>query len=219
MEFRVPERALGPLAEFIRLPDEAIYHLIEALGEAHAAPRVEDVAEVIAAATSLDVDEVERILSMFAGMHLSREASQVSLADFVKELASSLEKRADPKLTPTDWSVFRNNVSAILSAESLTISAKAQDLVFENEHGLHSVRIITDVRHIFGAEPKDRPKACVIVHMLNIVYHDIDGMKEFYVAIDRSALEHLKLAIERAEVKERNLASISKETGIDCLLG
>lgn len=218
MEFRIPESAEKPLIEFIKLSAEQAKRLQDAIQQSKPALLVQDFAAEVALKCNEDARRVEEIISMFAGMYLARTEVGKPLDDFVTDLASALRKRGEKQFAPTDWAAFEQSLKSILSADdSLGITAKALDLMTDQEHGCHSVRILTDVRHIFAADPSQRPKAAVIFHALNLVYHELDGIKEIYVALDSSDLKRLKLAIERAEIKEKNLKGLLKESGFDFL--
>lgn len=218
MEFQIPKTAEGPLAEFAKLKEEQVAQLIEAIRASRPALRIEEFAARVASKSGLDVEAVGNILSVFAGIYLARIDADKTLEEFVSDLSGALKKRADKEITPVNWEAFSTSIRSILSCEeSLGVTAKALDLLTDHEHGLHASRVITDVRHIFATDPSERPKAAVIVHMLNLVYHEIDRMKETYVALDASDLRRLKSAIQRAEVKESNLRKMLKESGVDCL--
>ncbi len=210
--------AEAPLAEFAKLQKEQVSKLIEAIRTSKPALGIDEFAARVASKSGLELQMVCRILSMFAGMYLARADAGRSLEDFVADLSGALMKRVNKELTPANWEAFSADIQAILACEdSLGVTAKALDLLTDHEHGLHSSRIITDVRHVFTADPNERPKTAVIIHMLNLVYHEIDSMKENYFALDAADLKKLKSAIERAEAKEANLRKILKEFGVDCL--
>ena len=218
MEFRIPKSAELPLADFLKFSDEEVKRLLDAIRQSKPALLVESFALEVVSISDLDKRTVKDILSMFAGMYLARIDTGRTLDEFILDFSEALQKRTDEKLKPHSWPAFEQNVKAILECEeSLGVTAKALDLLRDHEHGLHSVRIITDVRHIFAADPSQRPKAAVIVHTLNLRYHDIEDLKEIYIALDASDLKNQKSAIERAELKERNLKGILKELRLDCL--
>jgi len=218
MEFRIPEMAEAPLAEFAKLQKQQVSKLIEAIRASKPALGIDRLAVSVASKSDLELEQLRRILSMFAGMYLARIEAGKSLEEFASDLSGALKQRAGKDLMPVDWSMFTENVQAILACEdSLGVTAKALDLLTDHEHSLHSSRIITDIRHVFAADPAARPKAAVVVHTLNLVYHEIDDMKEIYIALDASDLMRLKSAIERAQAKEANLRHILKESKVDCL--
>jgi len=218
MEFRIPEMAEAALAEFAKLQKEQVSKLIEAIRASKPALGIDNFAVNVASKSDLELQVVGRILSMFAGMYLSRIEAGKNLDEFVSDLSGALKQRASKDSTPVDWTAFADSVQAILACEdSLGVTAKALDLLTDHEHGLHSSRIIMDIRHVFASDPNARPKAAVIVHMLNLVYHEIDDMKEIYIALDASDLAKLRSAIERAQAKEANLRKMLKESAVDCL--
>ena len=218
MEFRIPEMAETPLAEFAKLPKQQVSKLIEAIRASKPALGIDQFAINVASKSDLELQQVGRILSMFAGMYLARIEAGKSLEEFASDLSEALKRRGNKDAVSVDWSVFAESVQAILASEdSLGVTAKALDLLTDYEHGLHSCRIITDIRHVFASDPTARPKAAVVVHMLNLVYHEIDDMKEIYIALDASDLARLKSAIERAQAKESNLRQMMKDSGVDCL--
>src|SRR5882724_7137866 len=150
MAFQIPDNALNPLAEFIALPEPQAIQVINAVREAQPALGMWRFAESVAAKSGLDVQKVETILSTFAGLHLVRTASDRPLDEFVSDLSNALRKLGDPRFVPSDWGNFEEALKAILGSEdSLGVSAKGLDLLLDNERGLHSVRIVTDVRHVF----------------------------------------------------------------------
>jgi len=218
MEFRIPKAAEAPLAEFIKLSSEQMERLADAISQSKPALLVQHFANEVASRLGEDPRKVEEIISMLAGMYLARIDVGATVDEFVASLSSDLRNRGEKQLMPHDGPGFEQKLRAILSAEdSLGITAKALDLLVDQEHGCHSVRIISDVRHVFPNDASQRPKAALVLHTLNLVYHEIDGLKEIYVALDTSDLKRLKSAIERAETKEKNLKGLLKTSGIECL--
>jgi len=135
-----------------------------------------------------DARKGEEIITVFAGMYLARidvaESVDAFVAALSLALSSALRKRGEKQLMPQDEPGFQQSLKSILSAEdSLGITAKAFDLLTDQEHCCHSVRIISDVRHIFPTDASQRPKAALVLHTLNLVYHEIDGLKEIPVRL------------------------------------
>lgn len=218
MEFTIPKSAEAPLAEFIKFSAEQLKRLGEAIQGSKPALLVQDFAQEVASKCGEDPQKVQEIISMLAGMYLARIDAGASVDDFVADLSAALRKRGEKPLMPKDWPAFEQTLKSVLSAEdSLGITSKALDLFIDQEHGCHSVRFLTDVRHIFASDASLRPKAALVLHTLNLVYHEIDGLKEIYVALDGGLLERLKSAIERAEMKGKNLKALLKESGIEHL--
>ena len=192
--------------------------MVDAIRQSKPALLVPKFANEVASQWGEDARKVEEIITVFAGMYLARIDVDETVDDFVAALSSALRKRGEKQLMPQDEPGFQQSLKSILSAEdSLGITAKAFDLLTDQEHCCHSVRIISDVRHIFPTDASQRPKAALVLHTLNLVYHEIDGLKEIYVALDSSDLKRLKFVIERAEAKEKNLRGLLEESGMKCL--
>lgn len=215
MEFKIPKSAEAPLAEFVKLADDQVKQLVEAVCHARPTLLPTQFAQGVAARAGLSEEKVVEILSMFGGMYIARIDAEKTLEEFVSDLSSALQKSGNEGLQARNWLAFEQSVKSILACEdSLGITAKALELLMDHEHTLHAARIVTDIRYIFASDPTQRPKAAVIAHMLNLVYHEIDDLKEIYLALDASDLRHLKSIIERAEAKEANLKAMLEQTGV-----
>jgi N-acetyl-beta-hexosaminidase len=178
MEFKIPKNAEAPLAEFVRLGDGQVKRLVEALCQTKPTLLPTRFAQEVAAKAGLSEEKVAEILSMFGGMYMARIDAEKALEEFVSDLSNALQKSGNESLQARNWLAFEQNVKSILASEdSLGITAKALDLLVDHEHTLHAARIVTDVRYIFASDPTQRPKAAVIAHMLNLVYHEIDDLK------------------------------------------
>jgi hypothetical protein len=172
----------------------------------------------VATSSGIDTRVVENIVSMFVGMYLAMVESGAARDQFVSDLAEAFQRGRVSVEKQVDMNELRTGMQEVLACnDTLGLTAKALDLVNDHEHAFCSVRIISDVRHIFGADPHDRPKAALIVHMLNLVYHEIGKTNEMYFAMDVSDLKNLKSAIERAETKAANLKAMLAESNIKLL--
>lgn len=219
MEFKIPKLAERPLAEFIKLSPDEVSLFIKAIGESKPTLLIEDFAVEVARRSNIDPRRAIDILEMFAGMFIARIRINKPLDEFAGDLTSALySRRAEKTPPPEDRAKFQENLKSVLAAEdTLGITAKALDLLTDHEHSCQSVRILTDIRHIFSSDASERPKAALVVHSLNLVYSEVGATKEIYIALDTTDLKNLRAAIERAEIKERNLRKMLKESNLDCL--
>jgi len=203
------------LAAFGALDQAEADRFVKAVQEAKPRLVVEEFAAEVASVCGMSADKVRSFVSAFFGVYLVRIRSGRSLEGFVSDLLAALQKT---KGEISDPDSFSRRVKALLQADdSLGIAAKALGLLADQERTFHSCRILSDVRYIFGDNPSAPPKAAVVAHSLNLVYGEMDGMKQMYVAVDGSDLKRLKAAIERAEAKELNLRSMLQKQGTNCL--
>src|SRR2546425_11843472 len=129
MEFRIPEMAEAPLAEFAKLSKQQVSKLIEAIRTSKPALGIDKFAVNVASKSDLELQQVGRILSMFTGMYLARIEAGKSLEEFASDLSAVLKQRGGKDAMSVDWSAFAESVQAILASEdSLGVTAKALDL-------------------------------------------------------------------------------------------
>jgi len=89
--------------------------------------------------------------------------------------------------------------------------------MLEHEHVWHSARVLTDLRPVFGADPKQAPAAAVIIHNLKIAHQAGREIREFFVALDNQDLRKLQEVLERAVKKEASLSSVAEKAGLPWL--
>ena len=83
---------------------------------------------------------------------------------------------------------------------------KAASALTAHESPFESARVFTDVRPIFGEQDpvseNARPRAAVLVHMLQLRLAGEEARREIYVALDNRDLQTLIDALNRANGKE-----------------
>jgi hypothetical protein len=87
---------------------------------------------------------------------------------------------------------------------SLKLGAKALELFHEHSNIFQEVRIITDIRPVFG-QTTSNIEGALIVNCLKIKYFDASGPKELYIGVDEDDLKSIKETIERALSKTGSL--------------
>jgi hypothetical protein len=106
---------------------------------------------------------------------------------------------------------FRKRVQEFLVIGGITRSAKTDLLRYEHERSVHSLRILTDVRPVFGNNVEEPPEATVIIHTLKLAYHRGGRLEEAFFGMDESDLQNLKEAVARAELKAKSIrAALAK---------
>ena len=99
---------------------------------------------------------------------------------------------------------------------AIAITAKARAVAAEQHNVFCGVKIYSDIRPIFSAAADSIPGALVL-HNLKIRYHQSGEQKEIYFALENSELNDLRMAVERAEKKAKQLRAVIAKSGIDYL--
>ena len=129
-----------------------------------------------------------------------------SIADFIDDLVESMEtdQRKELHLGPTREQ-FKKNLAKLLNDKNLVIASKAIYLRRDYEHTYCRARILTDIRPIFSDDRTLPPISAVLIHQLQLVYHEGSTTKEIHIALDSDDLSSLKVQIERAQEKAKSL--------------
>jgi hypothetical protein len=216
-ELSVPERHKSGLIKLLRLSDRSVDQIISAFEgvapkfipeelAAAAIPKVEgissnDFLEIINAVLSLSQHRV----------HDDTPPEELAGQVFRALLEAGID---DKSLLRESEQSFRQRLVRFFELETLLISAKAAGILQSHENLFCSARILTDVRPVFGSDPRVVPNSAVIVHMLNLSFHHEGEIKELYIAMDTLDIGLLREALDRAELKSESLKTLMKRAGV-----
>jgi len=223
MRLQIPKQQHSALATFIKYPDKSIEALFAALERERPSLRIGSLASRVASVAELDASEVESILRALAGLYLVLVEKGVSPATLAQDLVETLNAtdEAQLRIEPDEIEPFKERVIRALSFEkSLGITAKVFDVMIQHQRSFCKARILTDVRPVFYTDPRKPPAAAVLVHTLQIRYHEGSAdHKEFFVALDNEDLGKLDAVLARAKDKAGSVRSLLKEKEIPFLEG
>lgn len=142
---------------------------------------------------------VDPILMGVITLARGREEFGLPVEDFVRDILAS---------SGVDGPEQRDRLFAVLtqllSSPPLAITAKAYDLLTENDTNFQSARVITDIRPVF-ADTSDKPTVALIVHSLRLRVGAYQQLREIYVALDEVDLSRLQDTLARAQTKASTL--------------
>lgn len=158
---------------------------------------------------SLSSTDAQQILDAINSMFRVRTYNDVSVAEFVSDVYEALREEGD--LESSDEPLFRERLVKLLSLKVFEIGAKAAVLRVEYGNVFCNARILTDIRPVYGKDVSGAPAAMIIMHTLKIAYHRGSAggrLSEFYVAFSPEEISELRIALDRAEEKEKSLRSV-----------
>ncbi len=202
-----PEHQLG-LVKLAQLSDQVAAQLRTELNAA--AQKVEGGSVSsgnIAPIPGLLRADLEKIVDAVVGLNFAKVYSDSELKDFANDVSESMQSMARSDFPAAGDAIgqFRKRIQEFLDIEGITRSAKIAFLRSEHERSVHSLRILTDIRPVFGNNVEIPPEATVIMHTLKIAYHRGTKLDEAFFGMDESDLQQLKEAVARAELKARSL--------------
>lgn len=143
---------------------------------------------------------VESMQGIQKDAHVSPETFSADICDALLEDVPKVAKSIDVKM-------LKKRITKVVKATAIHLtSEKIKEIGSEVERSFCKARILTDVRTSFGEDPEQPPEAMMILHNLQIRYHDDMGRhREFYVTLNDGELRSLKQVIERAGKKKKTL--------------
>lgn len=207
----IPEDYETGYAKLIALEDPVAEQFIKALTDAPMVLRPADLAVRLAEqlAGSIEADDVYEIIQTLVSLYPVEEDFETheQLAEEICEAIADTDSEI-LNLPEGKRERFKQRLVKFLDIDSLRVASKANILLHEYEHVVHNARVLTDIRPIFGTNPDAPPKAALIVHTLKINYHDAEGLKEFYVAMDSDEMDQLMYVLDRADAKSKSLKAV-----------
>lgn len=205
---QIPKKYQGGFAKLAKLDNGSFKALAESLSKIPLAVGGDKFIEGMDFPEKAKAGVVREILAAVGSLSMVGERRGLTPKELGRDVASRAsvaESNELNSLSDKELESLADRVEKLLGLDSVYYSIKAADLLTEHEHTLMSSRIITDCRPIFGREIDGDPKAAVIVHMLQIHFHDNDEHREMYFAMDDSDLTLLKKIVDRAEKKAQKL--------------
>jgi hypothetical protein len=211
-EITIPEPYEAGLKIILSLTDESVHELVSALLRIPAKVFPYSLAnEITPNARSIPIDDLSKVIETLQSLYFSNldyEAPPDLMAEDISLVAAKNEA-----LSKEDQEKLRDRLAELLDIESLRIVTKALRILRNNQNVFHEARIITEIRPVFGSDIEEPPPAAVILHMLNITCHGIDGHKEFFIAMDTDDIEVLREVINRADAKTISLKAMLAKAG------
>jgi hypothetical protein len=223
MLLRIPQDEREHMAAFVSAEPGLLDALLQATVDCPPALFQEDVAFALESklegaygASRRTIDSVVRTL--FAVYSVLRIRANLGPSDAAAEAIEAIQ--SDGKLgTPADgWSAFQSRLVRFLSDDNvLALSARAFSVSTESKGHMHAARVLTDARPVFGENPKEGPKAFVILHTLQIEHSEDGKNREWFISLDGDDLETLRGVADRALEKEVSLRVAVEKLGVPVL--
>jgi hypothetical protein len=212
---RIPQDHLTGLTKLALLPDDLASELREAIAKAVEKKKGSDIsAEDIGTIGVLSRSDVDSIVEAVVGLNHAKTYYELSVDDFVEDVSEAIRESPE-KLTDDVIAGVERRVREFLSIGQLVQYAKTNVLRYDHERTVHNLRILTDIRPVFGASVEEAPQIGVITHTLKIGYHhSLQRQDESFFAMDERDLQELKKAVERAEIKAKSIRKALSDSQI-----
>jgi hypothetical protein len=168
-------------------------------------------------AQSIDAVTLQKITAALLSLGMVLYDSDVDLETFVHDVVGAMSEMVgvDQVIKPDESLVLEDRFQKLLDSPALKSASKSGVLRSDFPNTFCDAKILTDVRPIFGDDPRRPPPAAIITHTLKIEYHHSGNRKhgEFYVGLDGDDLETIARAIQRARDKSLSLRDLLEKSG------
>jgi hypothetical protein len=215
----IPDRVVTGFRKIATLPEDSFKELLSALQNIPLIIHQQAVFdETLIEPAGVALEDVKVIRDALFPLYRGRGGSKVPADKYANDIAESLSSVSDEEAS---WlkdekllNTFKERLVQLLSVSTPQLIAKAHDVLLEHAQTFSNVRIVSDIRPVFGGEVEEKPTAAVLVHMLNLVYYQAGERREFVVAMDTKDIQLLLETCERAAKKTKTLESVIASTGM-----
>jgi hypothetical protein len=224
VDLRIPKEYQRGFAEIRRLNEGQVQELVSALeGETPTVSRDNLRSRTASKTDTIARSDLDRVIDTLVSLYSLRDGMELDTPDFADAVCEAMDESGAEELefdNDDDRGDFKRRLIRLLEVRSLDVSAKANGLLYEYEHTVHGpMRVLTDVRPIFGTNVEDDPEGAVIVHTLKISYHEGRRVEEFFVSLDPEQVDELIRALGRAESKAESLKRMLSGTNVPYIDG
>lgn len=216
-KIKVPPSELAKLRLFSQLSGEDLQGLKAALSQEQPNVDGDALARAVAKQTRISFSDIREVISVLWGLAILQRRIGIPIDPFVDLLLKNLSELDEDNWGREDnrrISEKREDLASLLSPDGIiAFSAKAGELLTEQNNVFCRSHIVTDIRPVFD-EKAEQIQGFVPFHMLAITYHEGDETNTSYFALDYSDLLSMRQQIDRAEQKEKLLRDTLKDTGI-----
>lgn len=216
-ELKIPKENEKGLKALVTLDDESVRELVSALGQVSPVLYSPELSSKVASKIdAISRNDLDNVLDVLLPLYLLRERHSVSTTEIVEDVLRAMDRsdNEELKLSGARREHFKERLIELLDVESVGVGAKALEVLFENQRSFLGVRIVTEVRPIFGSRLEDPPAGALVVHMLKITYREQGQDKDFFVALDTTDVGTLRGVLDRADLKAESLRSFLEGTRV-----
>ena len=201
----IPDRELGAFKSVANTKVTVLEALSIELTKHPPTLDLELLTKEVAQATNLSFETVSPVIRLLWQLAVVQRHLGLSTEEFLEGLASSLDAKTSDKWGKEDrqqWEERSQVLTLLLSPNSsVFLSAKASDLLLDQQLVFCTSRVITDIRPVLDDQAESF-QGFLPFHSLVIKYNENDETKEVRITMDLNDLKQLRSQLDRAEKKE-----------------
>lgn len=202
------------------LEDDQVQELVLAIEEERPTRRRAGLySRVASKVESIERSELDAMMDTLLSLFALRDELRLPTPEFIRTVSEAMEDSAFDELAFPDGESresFEATLIEFLEIDNLEITAKAINLMYEQDHIVHgNPRVLTDMRPIFSSDPAEvSVRGAMVTYALKFEYHEGSRVEELSVALNAEQVDGLIDTLERARSKAENLEQLLRESGI-----
>jgi hypothetical protein len=154
----------------------------------------------------MEENDIEEIIRAFFSLIRFSKDNSIEFNEFVEDITESITTSDEFQIE--DSKLLKNNLLYLYECRSnILLTIKANGLLGEYDKLFIDCRILSDIRIIFNDDLDNVEQAAVVVHQLKLDYVRHGESQQTFFALDSNDLQKLKIVIERALEKDKNIKS------------
>lgn len=206
---RIPPAHIDAIAALRDMTGDQFEELKASLEEVSSFAGTSGLIEYAARAESLTAEDAQSIVLALLSLY-----AQLKFHGWTSEDLASGVSRSDDLPKPDNPDQLAQRLQLLLDLDSVVTTGRALDLLTEHEHLFHSARILTDIRPVFGDDPKEPPAGALIIEALKVEYFDEGTTRSLYLALSRAELRNLRDTVDRALEKSDTVHDLLEQIGM-----
>jgi hypothetical protein len=208
----IPKAVLGVLRELAELQEDSFLEFLNGLKQIEPEIRQIEISALLARnVPSISLSNLREFLGpILSGYQLMASKSKTP-QDLAADFVETIERDSEGDFFHKD--ALRERLEQLFSVGgSVAVVAKAITVMLEQDRNFCGARILSDIRPVFSDSPND-VTAAVVMHSLNLSFHQEGEHKEIYLALTDKDLKALRQVLERAERKSVALKALINKSG------
>lgn len=207
-DFRIPPAIHPGLKALAHAEDAAVLELARLLDHSPEVLVSRQAAHAVAKKlTGFAADQAQLATESAVALIYFKSAHGRSTGDMLTDIRPSLEE-----FTPQEFERLDRHLSRLLELPNLAARAKAISVAADCPRLFSEVRVVSDLRPIFGDRVTEPPVGAVVMHNLRINFAEEGEEREFFVHLDTRDLKTLQEHIARALDKDKSLRAMIERT-------
>jgi hypothetical protein len=196
----IPDRIVPGFKALFSLSNEVRHLLVDHITSRPVGTSLKSLIESIPKEIQGKKDELSVATSILNSVFSAREASELSIEDFIPDFIEALD---EANVNPGNKEEFGDLLRKLLSHEKYrSLNKKFIELVGEGERLITETRIVTDIRPMVDDGDDKSIVGLAIIHQLRITFRNNNQEESLYFLLNGSDLASLEKVIQRAKNKE-----------------